>query len=151
MRVCWCPLDAGWMKCNVDGTSKDSGHAAGCGGVVRYSTGKWIFGFRMYIDRLDALSAEMWSIWKGLDLAWNRGCRRVALESDSKEALSLIRRRDQKNHPLEALIQKIREILRRDWEVKLEHGLREGNMVTNHLVSSAVDMEHGAKSAGRAA
>lgn len=141
VHVFWHPPKVSWLKCNVDDTSKDGGHAAGCEGVVRDSTSQWIFGFKMYLDRLDSLSAEMWGIWKGLELAWNSGCHRVVLESDSKEPLSRIRGREQENHPLEALIQKIRNILRRDWEVKLEHSLREGNTVANRLASSAVDME----------
>lgn len=34
-------------------------------------------GFNLNLRTMDSLSAELWSIWKGLEFAWNRGLRQV--------------------------------------------------------------------------
>lgn len=93
----------------------------------------------MNLGTMDALSAELWSIWKGLEFAWNRGLQRVALDSDSKEALSHIYNGIPKRQGLDPLIQKIREMLNRDWEAKLSHSLREANDVAYRLALSTLD------------
>lgn len=34
VTVKWSPLEEGWVKCNVDGASREDGSSAGCGGVI---------------------------------------------------------------------------------------------------------------------
>lgn len=72
-RIKWIPPDPGWMKCNVDGACRRDGSEAGCGGVLRDSSGNWIFGFLLNLGGMDNLSAKLWGIWQGLVLIWERG------------------------------------------------------------------------------
>lgn len=115
----------------MDEISKDDGYAAGCGGVFRDSSGRWMYGYMLNLSIMDPLSTEMWSICKGLESAWERGFQRVALESDSNEALNDIFSRNPSS--LDPLIHEIHGLLNKDWEVALGHILREANAVANRL------------------
>lgn len=138
VRVAWQPPDAGWVKCNVDGASRKGGLTAGCGGIIRDSMGRWEEArFMMNLGRLDSLSAEIWSMAWGLDLAWEKGFKRVILESDSRQAINLIGRGILTEHPLVELVQRIREKLDRDWEIVLNHCLRNANAAADWLGSTA--------------
>lgn len=125
----------------MDGMSKDDDYAAGCGGVVQDSSGRWLCGYMLNLGSMDPLPAEIWSIWKGLKLLWGRGFWRVALESDLKEALNRIFSRKPSN--LDPLIHEIHGLLNNDWEVTLNHNLREANVVANWLAASALAVNPG--------
>lgn len=60
------------------------------------------------------------------------------METDSRDAIELIKEQRGWSHPLNPIIQKIRICLRNDWEVRLEHGCREGNVVADRLASSVL-------------
>lgn len=142
-HVVWQPPGNGWLKCNVDGVSKCGGHGAGCGDVIKDSTGNWIMGFALRLDDMGSLSAKLWSILKGLELAWERKYRQLVVESDAREAIDLIKRSRETSHPLDSLIRKTRHLVNREWEVVLSHTYREGNKVANHLALSARNTECG--------
>lgn len=86
----WQPPENGWLKCNVDGASSLGGHRAGCGGVFKDSIGRWLLGFYLPIEDAGSLAAELRTIQKGLELAWDRQYWRVVVESDAREAIDLI-------------------------------------------------------------
>lgn len=87
----WMPPEVGWVKLNVDGDGKDDGTGAGCGGLIRTSSSKWVVGFNMELDVADSLSVEIWSLIIGLNLAWDKGFWCICLETDSKRASELFR------------------------------------------------------------
>lgn len=137
IHIAWQPPEEGWVKCNVDGPNSEYGSAAGCGGIIRDASGVWITGFRMKLGRMDTLSAEIWSILLGLQIAWEKGFRRVILESGSTQVIRLTGDTWMMEHPLVSLIQKINELLNRIWEVSLQHCFQEGNEAANWLAKKS--------------
>ncbi|KAE8676704.1 hypothetical protein F3Y22_tig00111582pilonHSYRG00728 [Hibiscus syriacus] len=71
----WSPQPAHWIKINTDGARRESDGSASCGGVARYSSGSWKFGFSIFIGACSVFNAELWGAAVGLDLAWNAGFR----------------------------------------------------------------------------
>lgn len=95
--------------------------------LIRNHVGEWICGFSGSCGYADNLTTEVQAIKNGLDLVWDRGYRNVILESDSKSALDLLDTTANNLHPLFSLLDHINGLLNREWNVKLQHNLREGN------------------------
>ncbi|KAF7822513.1 putative non-LTR retroelement reverse transcriptase [Senna tora] len=72
------------VKLNTDGAFCSSSHVASCGGLIRDGTGKWLSGFIANLGISNVIGAELWSIFHGLKIAWEKGFKRVDVESDSK-------------------------------------------------------------------
>ena len=66
------PAD-GWIKFNVNGCSKGNPGLAGAGGVIRDHIGSWIGGFARNIGLYSSVTAELWAIYSGLQLVWDKG------------------------------------------------------------------------------
>lgn len=45
IRVGWNSPAEGWVKCNVDGSSRNNDISAACGGIIRDINGRWLVGF----------------------------------------------------------------------------------------------------------
>ncbi|KAF7820665.1 ribonuclease H [Senna tora] len=120
------------FKINVDGSSRGNPGKSGVGGLIRDSNGTMMAGFSVSIGFSDILYAELFAIKYGLELAWKKGCKKVIRESDSRDALQSVEWATDV-HLYRSLIKKIRELLGREWEVKLVHTLREGNQWADYL------------------
>ncbi|MCI27885.1 non-LTR retroelement reverse transcriptase, partial [Trifolium medium] len=76
---------------NCDGAYKDSLGLAGCGGLFLKLDGGWIKGYySRKIGTCDTLSAEMWGMYLGMQLAWRQGFHHLQVESDSKSLVDMI-------------------------------------------------------------
>ncbi|KAF7806872.1 receptor-like kinase [Senna tora] len=94
----WSPPDQGWLKFNVIGAS----------------------------NRL-ALYTETWGIMVGLEIARDTKINYLIMETDFMEAFRVITS-DAANHPvLEYMINRIRQLLKMNSMVSLEHTFHEGN------------------------
>lgn len=92
----------------------------------------------MSLGDTDALSSELRGIAEGLNLAWDKGFRRVILESDSKKALDLIRDDDVKGNPMEYIVRQIESLWNRNWTIKLSWCFRESNDAATWLAGAAL-------------
>ena len=81
----WSLPDKGWVKINVDGAVNQM-QQGGCGGVIRDDNGDFIAGFFFKINNCFSLLTEIRAMLHGLKLAWDRGFRKVVIESDSLKA-----------------------------------------------------------------
>uniref|UniRef100_A0A6N2MZS1 RNase H type-1 domain-containing protein n=1 Tax=Salix viminalis TaxID=40686 RepID=A0A6N2MZS1_SALVM len=88
-NIGWKYPAEGWIKLNVDGCSKGNPGIAGAGGVIRDHMGTWIGGFARNIGICSSVTAELWAIYEGLKLTWDKGFRKVYLESDSRVVIAL--------------------------------------------------------------
>ncbi|KAK4268336.1 hypothetical protein QN277_025008 [Acacia crassicarpa] len=132
--VRWEAPPCGTCKINVDGSFITKSREAGIGGLIRNSNGQWIFGFSEPVKVETILHVELLAIKKGLELAWNKGCRNVICETDSKDSLKLIKRASTNVHMFRKVIGEIQKICERKWErVELVHVLREGNQCADYL------------------
>lgn len=74
----------------------------------------------------------------GLNLAWSKSYRRVFLESDSKRAVDLVNKGCSRDHPAVRLIQRIQDLKKRNWDVRVNWIYREGNEAVNWLAGNAM-------------
>ena len=77
--IAWSPFTWPWCKLNTDGAAKRSGESS-AGGFIRDSNGKWIVGFGM--RSCSVTVAELWGLYQGLSIAWQRGFRWLKVEVD---------------------------------------------------------------------
>ena len=71
----------------------------------------------------------------GLNLTWDKGFRKVVLESDSRVVIGLINGESVRVDRNFNLIMQIKNILGRDWEVIILHVYREANCVAYWLTN----------------
>lgn len=124
---------------NLDGATSRTSGRAGAGGVRRYLG--WT-GFSLNLGVADNMTAELWGILKGLELAWDPGQKRIILETDSKAALQLIQGAGNES-PHYNLVSQIRNLTNRSWNCRLQHAWREGNKYADWLAKKSVSEEPG--------
>ena len=82
------------------------------------------------------LLMELLVVLHGLQVAWNKGCRRLVCYSDSLLTVTLVNHPPPGSHQCAGVIACIRDFLHRDWLVRLQHTLREGNACTDFLAKT---------------
>ncbi|KAG6400368.1 hypothetical protein SASPL_137196 [Salvia splendens] len=85
--VRWIPPDTGWLKLNIKGVWNRAG--AGAGGIFRDASSNIVRCFIRKVTAASALDAELQALSLSLEMVTGRG-RKVWIESDSKEVISLI-------------------------------------------------------------
>ncbi|GMI86798.1 hypothetical protein HRI_002349100 [Hibiscus trionum] len=132
LLVRWqCPPE-GWVKLNADGSVYGQHKEAAIGGVVRDSLGRWLFGFARRIGVCSVLMAELWAAYEALMHAWRMGFKKVVLESDNLEVTRILSNESMALRG-DVVVDLIFGLLCRDWEVRVQHIGREGNMVADLL------------------
>ncbi|KAK2451645.1 hypothetical protein QL285_010681 [Trifolium repens] len=106
---------------------------AGFGGLIRNSSGAFLKGFYGTTSLSSVLYAEIMAILQGLQLCWSNGFRSIFCYSDSLQAVSLIKNGVSHFHTFANEIHHIHQLLRRDWNVTIDHTLREGNACADVL------------------
>ncbi|MCI18492.1 non-LTR retroelement reverse transcriptase [Trifolium medium] len=84
-----CPHE-GWIKLNCDGAHKSLVNLSGCGGLLRDSSGTCLNSYARKISSCDALHAEMWGMYIGMDLTRRQGITHLQVESDSKVLVHMV-------------------------------------------------------------
>ena len=134
-QVGWTYPANDWIKLNVDGCSKGNPGVAGAGGVLRDNMGSWIAGFTRNNGICSSVTAELWAAYIGLQLTWDRGYRKVILESDSRVVIGLMQGDTPSMDRNYTLTMQIRDMLERDWEIQTVHIFREANCVADWLAN----------------
>ncbi|ESR53983.1 hypothetical protein CICLE_v10021474mg [Citrus x clementina] len=134
-RICWMPPPTNWVKLNIEGSSSRAQGSAGAGGIVRDESGKWILGYSKNLGTSNSLASELWALYHGLNLVWERGFRKVLVECNSHEAVKCLELPASFLDPNRALILSCREYLCRNWDCKLQLILREANSCANWLAA----------------
>ncbi|CAI0418219.1 unnamed protein product [Linum tenue] len=83
--------------------------------------------------------AELMGIRQGLQVAWDLGVRKAVLRSDSKSAVELIASATTSS-PHFQLVSQVRRLINQEWEVRVEHTYREGNVVADYLASTGYNL-----------
>nr|ABD32321.2 Ribonuclease H [Medicago truncatula] len=138
----WKRPREGLIKLNSDGACKDMGVIAGCGGLFRDLDGRWIKGYTKKIGACDALHAEMWGLYLGLDMAWREHYSHLIVESDSKILIDMISDNFKFNGNIPVLVYRIRKLLKTSWNVQLNHTWREGNRSADWLANLSISTYH---------
>jgi ribonuclease HI len=82
-----------------------------------------------------SVRAELCAITAGLEIAWSRGITKLIIEWDSELVIDCITKESIKMDANYILIVKARELLKRDWEVVVQHAFREANLVADCLAN----------------
>lgn len=119
--VRWEKPPGGWIKLNTDGASRGNPGIAAAGGVFRDDKGESVCGSGANIGIATAAVAELWGLLYGLQIAWDRGWRRVFVELDSMLVLEVVQKGVDVMHPLFSLIFNCQGFINRDWVVRFGH------------------------------
>ncbi|KAH9699945.1 putative ribonuclease H protein [Citrus sinensis] len=98
---------------NSDGACKATGVAA-AGGLIRDHNGHWVAGFGMNLGTCSVTMAELWGLYQGLILAWNKGIRWLCVEVDSRCVTQLVKNNMVNSNEFSTLIRVIQELIRRN-------------------------------------
>ncbi|KAL5760893.1 hypothetical protein ACOSQ2_019731 [Xanthoceras sorbifolium] len=120
--MAWEPPMAGWVKLNVDGSRDNQTGSIAAGGVARDLNSNWVRGFAMHLGAGNILEAELNAFLLGLDMVWDAGFKKVIVESDCLEAVTLIQNYCSINNPLY-----------KEWSCHLAHIYRECNGTADAL------------------
>lgn len=114
ITVGWNPPAEGWVKCNVDGSSRSNSISTSCGGLIRDEKGQWMVGFSLNMGSADSLSSKLKGISAGLELTWRKRFQRVTMETDSREAVKLVKDGCGVEHPMAGPTEEIRSWMNRN-------------------------------------
>ncbi|XP_058198622.1 uncharacterized protein LOC131314149 [Rhododendron vialii] len=134
-RTClnsWSNPSAGNVKLNTDGCWYESNGTGGFGGLFRNHMGDWIMGYYGKRSFHSSLEAELWSIYKGLEVILERKLENVKIESDSLVAVNLTMEGNPGNHPQSVLINEIHALLTQT-NTTIGHIYRSANQCADHL------------------
>lgn len=113
------------------------------GGLIRGADGEWLGGFTCNFCWCTNMAAELFGARQGLQLAWEKGFRRVVLELDASTAIQRIEDPVDLNHHYGSLISDCKELMSRDWDCRLSHTLREGNACASFFSKAAANDAYG--------
>ncbi|CAN1291596.1 Putative ribonuclease H protein At1g65750, partial [Linum perenne] len=133
--ISWEPAPPEWVTLNSDGSVLSESGQAAAGGLIRDYQGHCLAAFSKNLGICSIIRAELRGVVSGLQLAWDRGYRKVQLQIDSQCAVLLLQSDDRTDHLHATTIRHARELLRRDWEVRIRHVYRESNHVADHLAN----------------
>ncbi|KAK2392667.1 hypothetical protein QL285_066003 [Trifolium repens] len=131
--VTWSRPREGTVCLNVDGSLLGTAQTAGFGGLIRDTAGTFIKGFYGSAAHASVLFAEIIAVLQGLQLCWENGFKHIVCFSDSLQAVTLIKTGVSPHHRFANEIHSIRLLLSRDWNVEINHTLREGNACADCL------------------
>ena len=102
-------------------------------GLMRNYIGRWMGGFSCKLYKVPPTIAELIAMMHGLNLCWQANHRKVNVFSDSTEAINLLLRGCQKDHPFRDVVEEAKSMLLRNWHVCLSHRPRDHNQEADQL------------------
>ncbi|CAA7036314.1 unnamed protein product [Microthlaspi erraticum] len=141
--ISWMPPLVGWTKLNTDGASHGNPRSATAGGVLRDGEAKWCGGFALNIGRCTAPMAELWGLYYGLCIAWEKVIERLNVEVDSSMVVGFMKTGISDTHPLSFLVHLCQGLLSKDWEVRISYVYREANRLADGLANYAFSLSLG--------
>ncbi|CAN1832077.1 Putative ribonuclease H protein At1g65750 [Linum perenne] len=134
-QISWEPAPPEWVTLNSDGSVLSESGQAAAGGLIRNSQGRCLAAFSMNLGNCSITRAELRGAVSGLQLAWERGYRKIQLQLDSQCAVQLLQAEGLDDHAHAATIFKATELLQRNWEVQILHVYRESNHAADYLAN----------------
>ena len=81
--IVWKKPNENVVKLNTDGAFSPTNGKARAGGLIRDSIGRWLGGFVVNIGHCTVTKAELWVVYYGLLLAWDKGFKNLEVEMGS--------------------------------------------------------------------
>ncbi|CAN1784065.1 Putative ribonuclease H protein At1g65750 [Linum perenne] len=131
--IAWDPGPPGWIVLNSDGSVLQPSSKAAAGGLIRDDMGRCSAAYSLNFGICSITRAELRGLLFGLQLAWERGHRRVTAQLDSAVAVDLLQASGEITHHHAAEVYQFRELLNRDWCIQVRHTYREANKAADFL------------------
>ncbi|CAI0447820.1 unnamed protein product [Linum tenue] len=129
------PPPEGWVQIQTNGSVLSLSGSAAAGGLIRDCLGRCLVAFAGNLGTCSITAAELKGAVVGLQMAWDRGHRKVQLKLDSATAVAIIKNCADDEHRHGLLAQHAFNLLSRDWDVVVSHVYREGNRTADYLAS----------------
>ena len=126
----WLKPGLGRLKLNLDGSSLGNPGPAGGGGVLRDSSGNFIFGFSKFFGSCSNNEAELRAVVEGITICKQLGHVGIDIECDSDVVVSWIRSR--RCRYLWDFWDQLTDLLE-GFDFSIHHLYREGNKVADAL------------------
>ncbi|CAN1178994.1 Putative ribonuclease H protein At1g65750 [Linum perenne] len=123
----------GWTVLNSDGSVLQPSGKAAAGGLIRDELGGCSAAYSLNLGICSITRAELRGFLFGLQLAWELGHRRVVAQIDSAVAVALLEDVGDITHQHAAEVFQFRELLNRDWSVRIRLIYREANKAADSL------------------
>ncbi|KAL0407597.1 UNVERIFIED_CONTAM: putative ribonuclease H protein [Sesamum radiatum] len=134
MTVKWYKPDRGWIKINTDGASK--GNPGPAGGIARDEKGMPIFAFYEFIGEATNMYAEVYGLFKALQICQTENIHRLWIEVDAVNLIRLIKEPSKGHWSLQNMLSYINLFLKKV-EFRITHIYREGNKAADHFANLA--------------
>ncbi|CAN0918617.1 Putative ribonuclease H protein At1g65750 [Linum grandiflorum] len=118
---------------NTDGSVLNPSGATAAGGLIRDNQGRCLAAFAANLGRCTITRTEIRAATFGLHLAWSMGYRTIKLQLDSTTAISAITGQEISDLRHRSCINEARELISRDWVLRVTHTFCEGNRAADLL------------------
>ncbi|CAN1732274.1 Putative ribonuclease H protein At1g65750, partial [Linum perenne] len=118
-------------------------NSAAAGGALRTLEGTVLLAFAANLGSCTITRAKLRSVVEGLNLAWNSGYRRVAVQVDSLCAVQLLSNPAESEHQHASIIAQFLQLKQRDWTIELQHIYREANFLADFLANRGHSLPFG--------
>ncbi|XP_074572721.1 LOW QUALITY PROTEIN: uncharacterized protein LOC141829202 [Curcuma longa] len=135
----WQKPMMGTFKLNSDGCSRGNPGLSSYGCIIRDHAGQVIKAMHGVIGVGSNVRAELFAIWKGLELCVASNFLPLWLESDSLAALNIIEA-SSCSWEFRNLVLKIQEVVRK-FRIRCSHTYREANMAADYLANKAFEWD----------
>lgn len=136
--ISWQLPDLGWVKLNVCSTT-----IGAASGLLRDEKGNWMAGFMLNLRQGTRENATLCGIVKGLDMAWRKGWRKVAVQWDNDRVLELIQDTTHQVNVCWPLVRARKLAFERQWMVTKSNISAEANEVAAWMARTAQLMPQG--------
>ena len=106
-------------------------------------SGNWCGGFAVNLGRCAAHLTELWGVYYGLYIAWEKRGTRLELEVDSELVVGFLKTGINDSHPLSFLVRLCHDFIAKDWIARVGHVYREVNRLADGLVNHAFSLPLG--------
>ncbi|CAN0916476.1 Putative ribonuclease H protein At1g65750 [Linum grandiflorum] len=128
---------------NTNGSVLNHSGAAAAGGLIRDNQGRCLAAFAANLGQCTITRAEIRAAIYGLHLAWSMGYRTIELQLDSTTAIYAITGQEISDFRHRSCINEARELILRDWVLRVTHTFREGNRVADLLAHHGHSLSFG--------
>ncbi|CAN1808183.1 Meiotic recombination protein DMC1 homolog [Linum perenne] len=135
VQLAWDPVLVDCIPINSDGSVNPISRQASARGLIRDAEGRCLLVFTINLGTCSITRAEMSEAITGLELAWDKGFRKVVLQLDSLAVISLLTSEDDTDHQHHIETIRFRELKNRDLEVVVQHTYSEENCSADFLAS----------------
>ncbi|CAN0880337.1 Putative ribonuclease H protein At1g65750, partial [Linum grandiflorum] len=142
--ISWTSAPPPFITLNTDGSVLATSRKATAGGVLHDSLGNGIAAFSSSLGNCSITRAELTGVIEGMETAGRLGVRHLEVQCDSACAVHFLSQPTIGEHQHTTLVYK--QLLERQWVVRIKHIYREGNHVADTLANIGHELALGTHS-----